>query len=54
MEEAKLDETGTRSLPDGFRRRVTFAAWAPGIQVITVSVTLPDGAHFELRRLRAE
>lgn len=51
MEEAKLDETRAVSLPDGFRRRVTAATWAPGIRVITVTVTLPDGSHFDLRRL---
>lgn len=53
MEHAKLDEAQSVSLPQGFRRRVTSAMWAPGIQVITVTVTLPDGTHFDLRRLRA-
>ena len=53
MEQAKLEEIRPTSLPDGFRRHVTSATWAPGIQVITVTVTLPDGASFDVRRLRA-
>src|SRR5581483_9010860 len=53
MEQAKLDETQEVSLPNGFRRHVTSAAWRPGIRIITITVMLPDGAHFDVRRLRA-
>jgi prepilin-type N-terminal cleavage/methylation domain-containing protein len=54
MEQAKLGEPTATSLSDGYRRRVTSAPWANGIDVITVTVTLPDGAQFHLRRLRAQ
>jgi prepilin-type N-terminal cleavage/methylation domain-containing protein len=54
MERAKLGDRRTVTLPGGFRRQVTSAAWAPGIESITVRVTLPDGARFDLRALRAE
>jgi prepilin-type N-terminal cleavage/methylation domain-containing protein len=53
LEQAKLGETRAVSLPGGFRRQVTSAMWEPGLDVITVTVTLPDGARFDLRRLRA-
>ena len=53
MEQAKLGETRAVSLAGGFRRQVRSAAWASGIQIITVTVILPDGSHFDLRRLRA-
>ena len=54
MEQAKLGETNPVALPGGYRRRVTSAPWAGGIDVITVTVTLPNGARFDLRRLRAK
>jgi hypothetical protein len=54
MEQAKLGETNPVALPGGYRRRVTSAQWAGGIDVITVTVTLPNGARFDLRRLRAK
>ena len=53
MEQVKLGETRPVSLPGGFRRQVTSAVWTSGVEVITVTVTLPDGARFDLRRLRA-
>ena len=53
MEQAKLGETRGVALPGGFRRQVTRAAWMSGLDVVTVTVTLPDGARFDLRRLRA-
>ena len=54
MEQAKLGEIGTVSLPGGFRRQVTSVQWSSGIDMVTVTVTLPDGARFDLRRLRAQ
>jgi prepilin-type N-terminal cleavage/methylation domain-containing protein len=54
MEQAKLGETNPVELPGGFRRRVTAATWGPGLDMITVTVTLPSGARFDLRRLRAK
>lgn len=54
MEQAKLGERGTVTLPGGYRRQVISATWAPGIESITVRVTLPDGARFDLRQLRAQ
>ena len=54
MEQAKLGENGAVVLPGGYRRRVTSAQWAAGIEIITVTVTLPNGARFDLRRLRAQ
>jgi prepilin-type N-terminal cleavage/methylation domain-containing protein len=54
MEQAKLGETNPVALPGGYQRRVTAAAWGPGLDMITVTVTLPSGARFDLRRLRAQ
>jgi prepilin-type N-terminal cleavage/methylation domain-containing protein len=54
MEQAKLGETNPVALPGGYRRRVSAAAWGPGLDMITVTVTLPSGARFDLRRLRAQ
>ena len=54
MEQAKLGDTRAVSLPGGFRRQVTSAQWSSGIDMVTVTVTLPDGARFDLRRLRAQ
>ena len=54
MEQAKIGQRDAVSLPGGFRRRVTSATWSAGIEVITVTVTLPDGARFDLRQLRAQ
>jgi len=54
MERAKLGDNSAVALPGGYRRRVTSARWAAGLDVITVTVTLPNGARFDLRRLRAQ
>lgn len=56
MEQTKLDLPGAGDqpvalLPDGFRREVTAKPWQPGLALITVTVALPDGRRFELRRL---
>jgi|HubBroStandDraft_6_1064221.scaffolds.fasta_scaffold45923_3 prepilin-type N-terminal cleavage/methylation domain-containing protein len=53
MEQAKLGETNPAALPGGYRRRVSTSAWGPGLEMMTVTVTLPSGARFDLRRLRA-
>ncbi len=56
MEQTKLELSEARDqpvalLPDGFRREVTSKPWQPGLALITVTVALPDGGRFELRRL---
>ena len=54
IEQAKLGEDRAVSLPGGFTRQVTTTPWSNQLSVITVTVTLPDGARFDLRRLRAQ
>jgi len=39
------------SLGGGFRRRITFKPWEPGVTRVSVTITLPDGKQFELERL---
>jgi prepilin-type N-terminal cleavage/methylation domain-containing protein len=51
MEQAKLGDDAVASLPGGYRRHVTIAHWAANLDVITVTVTLPDGARFDVQRL---
>jgi Tfp pilus assembly protein PilV len=58
MEEAKigtvdLGSAAPRPLDGGFLRQLSLQPWAggAGMDVVTVTVTLPDGARFELRRL---
>jgi prepilin-type N-terminal cleavage/methylation domain-containing protein len=41
------------SLGGGFRRQVAVRPWRLGLDQVTVTVTLPDGARFELERLAA-
>lgn len=41
------------SLGGGFRRRITTRPWGQSVDRATVTVTLPDGARFELNRLVA-
>jgi hypothetical protein len=38
-------------LPDGFRRQVSLQPWQPGLDLVTVTVTLPTGGRFDLYRL---
>jgi prepilin-type N-terminal cleavage/methylation domain-containing protein len=38
-------------LDRGFSRRIVVRPWSQGIERATVTVTLPDGARFELDRL---
>jgi prepilin-type N-terminal cleavage/methylation domain-containing protein len=52
MEHAKL--TGTdprRALPGGFRRQISRQPFGAGYTLVTVSVTLPNGARYDLDRL---
>lgn len=56
MERAKLSPTTvelapTESLPGGFRRETTVRPWQPGLELVTVTILLPDGARFELPSL---
>ena len=55
MEETKLggeDVNGT-ALPDGFSQRVVVEPWGavPGVDRLTVTVTMPRGGSFVLQRL---
>jgi prepilin-type N-terminal cleavage/methylation domain-containing protein len=38
-------------LPGGFRRQVSAARSGPGLAAVTVTVSLPEGGSFDLRRL---
>jgi prepilin-type N-terminal cleavage/methylation domain-containing protein len=40
-----------RDLGGGFSRRIAMRPWRAGIDRVTVTVTLPDGARFEVQRL---
>lgn len=42
---------GAEDLPGGFRREVAAARSSPGLAAVTVTVSLPEGGSFELRRL---
>ncbi|HEY0351418.1 MAG TPA: prepilin-type N-terminal cleavage/methylation domain-containing protein [Gemmatimonadales bacterium] len=44
---------GSARLPlgGGFSRQITIRNWREGVDEATVTVTLPDGARFELHRL---
>ena len=39
------------SLPGGFRREITSRPWQPGLTLVTVTVFLPAGGHFDLNGL---
>ncbi|HXQ28685.1 MAG TPA: prepilin-type N-terminal cleavage/methylation domain-containing protein [Gemmatimonadales bacterium] len=55
IEQAKLGtlplNASPTALPGGFRRQLTRRPWQDGLDLVTVSVFLPDGAHFDLSRL---
>jgi prepilin-type N-terminal cleavage/methylation domain-containing protein len=56
MESAKLDLEsallgGRDTLAGGFRRRFAARTWSGGLQLVTVTVSLPDGGAFTLSRL---
>jgi Tfp pilus assembly protein PilV len=54
MEEATLGAPpeAADSLP-GYRRELAVRPWRAGVDEVTVTVTLPSGARFALRRLAA-
>jgi prepilin-type N-terminal cleavage/methylation domain-containing protein len=59
MERAKLAPPGTRpdateELPGGWRRQVVSGEWQPGVELVKVTVTMPDGGTFDIYRLRPE
>ena len=59
MERTKIVPVGTRpdtseELPDGWRRAVVSREWQPGVELITVTVTMPGGQTFDISRLRPE
>jgi Tfp pilus assembly protein PilV len=41
-------------LPAGWNREVAVTPWPPGMGIVTVTVTMPDGGRFTLHRLRPE
>lgn len=43
--------SGEVALGGGFRRQVSLHPWRQGVARATVTVTMPDGARFELDRL---
>jgi prepilin-type N-terminal cleavage/methylation domain-containing protein len=51
MEQVKVGAEPVTYLPGGFRRQVTSRPWSAGLQLITVTVILPNGARFNLERL---
>ena len=55
IEQAKLGglalDRPAVALPGGFRRQLTRHLWRDGLDLVTVTVDLPDGGHFELSRL---
>lgn len=56
MEMAKLNlpaalGRGTESFGDGFARRIEVRTSSPRLQLVTVTVTFPDGGSFTLNRL---
>jgi hypothetical protein len=50
----RLDPKPTELLPGDFRREVVARHWRAGLALLTVTVSLPDGARFELTRLVQE
>jgi type II secretory pathway pseudopilin PulG len=57
MEETKLgdiySQPGTEPLPGGYRREVSVQPWtgSESVQLVTVTIMLPGGGVFVLRRL---
>jgi prepilin-type N-terminal cleavage/methylation domain-containing protein len=41
-------------LPAGWGREIATSEWQPGVTLVTVTVTMPDGGQVALHRLRAE
>ena len=52
MEHAKLTGTDPEGpLPGGFRRQINRQPFASGYTLVTVTVTMPTGARYDLSRL---
>jgi prepilin-type N-terminal cleavage/methylation domain-containing protein len=56
MEQAKLapglpQDERRAALPNGFQREIVTRAWQPGLELLTVTVLLPSGGHFDVYRL---
>jgi prepilin-type N-terminal cleavage/methylation domain-containing protein len=52
MEHAKLTNSDPKNqLPAGFRRHISRRPFGAGYTLVTVSVTLPNGARYDLNRL---
>jgi prepilin-type N-terminal cleavage/methylation domain-containing protein len=46
-----LDDPTAHPIGDGYRRQLTHQPWHDGLEVVTVTVLLPGGGRFEVRRL---
>jgi type II secretory pathway pseudopilin PulG len=53
LEEATLGAPPGSDAPAGYRREVAVRPWRGGVDELAVTVTLPSGARFTLRRLVA-
>jgi prepilin-type N-terminal cleavage/methylation domain-containing protein len=55
LEDAKAGnhspDTAVPSVPTGISRRITRRPWREGLELVTVTVSLPSGVRFELQRL---
>lgn len=55
MENVKVQGTtnlpGAEDLPGGFHRQASATRSSPGLAAVTITVSLPGGGSFELRRL---
>jgi hypothetical protein len=54
LELPRLNLEPAELLPGDFRRQVVARHWRSGLALLTVTVSLPDGARFELSRLVQE
>jgi prepilin-type N-terminal cleavage/methylation domain-containing protein len=50
---ARLPDGAVEALAGGYRRQVSSRPWRPGLELLTVSVVLPDGREFEVHGLTA-
>jgi prepilin-type N-terminal cleavage/methylation domain-containing protein len=48
---ARLPDGTVEALPGGFRRQVTSRPWRAGVELLTVTVVLPDGRRFDVNGL---
>jgi len=47
----RLPDGAVEELPGGYRRQVTARPWRPGLELLTVSVVLPDGRRLDVNGL---